>query len=792
MANEDRASRSEGPINRRNEIRRKLAPDRSWARSPAVVQTTAAAAIFAILAWVICDWSRQQSRWVEGQVLTTALLNRVDFQLENEALTRQQRDLARRNAARVYEVNRSYLESVRAAIEGLPQAVAGKGSIAEVGEPLVRTFELTDQSIELLQTHQDERGPTEAWKRATDRLLTAVSLRSPIITRDEFQKFATAAGREAVLEPAAEGPPRTAPVERAAIELPDGDTPSFRTRLITEAMEAGFPADVAPIVIRAITVDPQPTLRCDELATTGRADAAAAAVRPVFEAHPRGEVIGMPGDAITRDRLQRLEQERAQTLARTAGFDRWSNAVGLLGLCLLLAAALCVALAIFRPLLVQDLAKLSMLMAGILFLAMVTTMAATTFPRFAGLVSMSVTLFAASSVALLYDRRTAVVTAAAQASLLALALDEPLGFVLAALLTSAVYVALLRDVRHRTALVRATVLTACVAAGAVASVALVNTPLRGGGFGQILGAAALAALGTLMTGFLLVGVLPTMERVFGVVTGLTLAELRDPRQPLLRQLQEKAPGTWTHSLQVANIAEAAAESVGADGLLTYVGALYHDIGKMNKPEYFVENQAKGENRHDRLSPAMSLLVIIGHVKDGVELAAEYRLPKAIRHMIEAHHGTTLVEYFFHEAQRRATLGGEEAEDLDESAWRYPGPRPQTREAAVLLICDAVESATRTLLDPTPARIEQIVHTIVRRRLEDGQFDDCPLTFRELRTLEESISKSLASIYHGRVIYPSTAAGALAEDDDDHPGENPTEGPLNPRTQPTSGPRRAVA
>jgi len=762
MANEERASRPDGPVSRRSELRRKLAPGRAWVRSPFVVQTAAVATIFAILAWVICDWSRQQGRWVEGQLLTVPVLNRVDYQLENEALTRQQRELARRNAPRVYDVNRSYLESVRASIEGLPQAVAGKSSVADVGAPLVKLFSLTDGALARLQSHQDERGPTEAWKKATESFVAALSSRSPIITRDEFQRFATASAREIVVADAnPDQPPKTAPIGRAAIELPDADASSFRTRLFTEAVEVGFPADVAPIVVHALLSNPQPTIRCDEVATLARAEAAAVAVRPVLEARPRGEVIGMPGDSITYDRLQRLEQERTQSFARTPAFDRWANAVGLLGLCVLLAGAVCVALAIFRPGVLRDLSKLSMLLGGILLLTLLATLVAASFPRFTGLLAMSMALFAASSIALLFDRRTALVAAATQITLLSLALDEPLGFVLATFLTAATYVALLRDVRHRTALVRATLLTALVAAGAIACVALVRTPLRDGGFLQIIGAGGMAALGTLATGFLLVGILPTMERVFGVVTGLTLAELRDPRQPLLRQLQEKAPGTWTHSLQVANLAEAAAESIGADGLLNYVGALYHDIGKMNKPGYFVENQSRGENRHDRLTPAMSLLVIIGHVKDGVELAAEYRLPRAIRHMIEAHHGTTVVEYFYREAKRRAAKADEDADELDESAWRYPGPKPQTREAAILLVCDAVESATRTLAEPTPARIEQIVHSITRRRLDDGQFDECPLTFRELRIIEESVSKSLASIYHGRIIYPSTAEDAAA-------------------------------
>ncbi|MCX5690020.1 MAG: HDIG domain-containing protein, partial [Planctomycetota bacterium] len=269
---------------------------------------------------------------------------------------------------------------------------------------------------------------------------------------------------------------------------------------------------------------------------------------------------------------------------------------------------------------------------------------------------------------------------------------------------------------------------------------------------------------------------PMLEQLFNVTTGLTLMELRDPKQPLLRELQVRAPGTYTHSLNVASIAEAAAEAIGADSLLTYVGALYHDVGKMNKPEYFVENQVPGINKHDRLSPAMSLLIIVGHVKDGMELAREFRLPRNIQHFIEAHHGTTLVEFFFARAKLLAqkagagpTLPGREEEETepddvyipDEFEYRYPGPRPRSKECAILMIADAVESATRTLADPTPSRIESLVRTLANRRLMDGQFDDCELTLRELNLIVESISRTLASMFHARIAYPmATPAQAI--------------------------------
>jgi cyclic-di-AMP phosphodiesterase PgpH len=267
---------------------------------------------------------------------------------------------------------------------------------------------------------------------------------------------------------------------------------------------------------------------------------------------------------------------------------------------------------------------------------------------------------------------------------------------------------------------------------------------------------AFSAIGTSYgVAFLVLGILPSIEKLFDITTGMTLAELRDPKRPLLRQLQQRAPGTYNHSLQMANIAEAAAEAIGADSLLAYVGAMYHDIGKINKPDYFVENQSSGINKHDKLSPAMSLLVIIGHVKNGVELAREYGLPRPIIHFIESHHGTTLVEYFYHAARERAEMN-DEGSAVAEIEYRYPGPKPRSKEAAILMLADAVESATRAIAEPTPSRIENLVRKLGQKRLEDGQFDECDLTFKELTLIEDAMINRLLSIHHSRISYPSTA------------------------------------
>ena len=262
--------------------------------------------------------------------------------------------------------------------------------------------------------------------------------------------------------------------------------------------------------------------------------------------------------------------------------------------------------------------------------------------------------------------------------------------------------------------------------------------------------AGIAAAATFVVGIFIQAFLPIIEQAFGIATSMTLMDYSDANQPLLRKLAMDAPGTFSHSLLIGSIAETAAESIGANGLLCRVGAYYHDIGKTHKPAYFIENQMGSISRHDQLSPAMSQLVIAGHVKDGIEIAKEFGLPAVLRQFIETHHGTTLMEYFYHEAKKQQ---GEKQGSVSDSEFRYPGPKPRSKEAAIVMLADASESACRSLADHTPAKVETLVHQLAMKRLQDGQFDECDLTLRELSCIEAGLSKSLAAHHHGRIAYP---------------------------------------
>jgi putative nucleotidyltransferase with HDIG domain len=260
-------------------------------------------------------------------------------------------------------------------------------------------------------------------------------------------------------------------------------------------------------------------------------------------------------------------------------------------------------------------------------------------------------------------------------------------------------------------------------------------------------------LGGALAGVIATGFLPLIEMAFGFTTDIKLLELSSLDQPILKDLMVNAPGTYHHSVVVSNMVEATAESIHANPLLAKVSAYYHDIGKIKKPLYFVENQMRGENRHEKLAPSMSSLILISHVKDGVELAKQQRLGKEIIDTIEQHHGTGLIYYFYEKAKDQSGKKGGRSSPVEEQDFRYPGPRPQTKEVALVLLADAVEAASRTLVDPTPARIQGMVQKIMNGVFSDGQLDECELTLKDLNQIAKSFTKTLSGIFHGRIEYP---------------------------------------
>ena len=261
-----------------------------------------------------------------------------------------------------------------------------------------------------------------------------------------------------------------------------------------------------------------------------------------------------------------------------------------------------------------------------------------------------------------------------------------------------------------------------------------------------------AAIGGIFSGMLGGALAPVAEFLGGYTTDIKLLELSSLERPLLRELSLQAPGTWNHSMVVGQMCEMAAEAIHANPYLARVGAYYHDIGKIKKPAYFVENQIGRENRHDKLTPSMSALIIKAHVKDGIDMAEQVRLPQSITDFIAQHHGTSLIEYFYEKALKEAEHG----ELVDETHYRYPGPRPQTKEAGLLMLADAVEAASRTLTDPTPAKIQGLVQKIINKIFASGELGESNLTLKDLHKIAKSFTRVLSAIYHRRIEYSEPA------------------------------------
>jgi putative nucleotidyltransferase with HDIG domain len=785
-------SRSSTSSRRREELRRNLprpSPEFiEWFRRPEFAATVGITLAFAIAFALLSAWSRDVPRAFVGQIAIDSRVNPSQYETENQALTHSHREEARRTAPRYYVANGKYLSSLKAKIEGLPVATFEKRSIEDIDMELVDGFSLTEPALAELQRFGGAKVAAENWRTWTDRFIGSLWSDEPIVASQEYQLFMTTLerfvlppqaerssdkpGEAGETNPASATPPtavansnlpaaleiRGTKVDTAH-ELPPGIGPiqdDLRRALVRLARDAGFPESIAPVVAAAIVTDPRPTVGFDENRTKLAAEQAAASVPPEKEVHLRGEVIYTHGDRITTDQLARLVESDQKAEHARSWRETLASAIG--------SAALGVALAILillytvrhEPAVGTRPQRLAGVFALMFLSAACACVASAEFPLIAVPACSAACLLAALIICLAYGQRFAFFVSAVEAILLTVATDLPPTTALVLVLGCGTLVACLREVRHRATIVRAAGITAFVSGMGMVGLGVLETELAEGGLWQSLRDGAFGAIGSYAIGFLVLGMLPSIERAFAISTGLTLAELRDPRHPLLRQMQERAPGTYSHSLQVASLAEAAAEAIGADGLLAYAGALYHDIGKVNKPEYFVENQLGSANKHERLSPAMSLLVIVGHVKDGLELAKEYNLPRPLHHFIESHHGTTLVEYFFHRAKSEAERKGEDEDSVEEFDFRYPGPRPRTKEAAILMLCDASESATRALNEPTHNRIESLVRSLARRRLDDGQFDECPLTFAELKVVEDTIIKTLSAIHHQRIAYPSTS------------------------------------
>jgi cyclic-di-AMP phosphodiesterase PgpH len=490
-----------------------------------------------------------------------------------------------------------------------------------------------------------------------------------------------------------------------------------------------------------------------DLDSSDQAEAAdGGASNPALMPIARGRLLVPRGLPVQDRHLDVLAFEHRSYVASLEPEDHWNRGIALFLIFSLLTAVVVIYVARFQASLAQNLPMI----AGVCVLALMTVVLGSLLgqpPWHAELLPIT---FTAMVLTLAYNPQFALLMSFSLVLGLTVVQGTTVEHLLQGMGGLATAILLLRNVRTRTQLVQ----VATGAGLAYFAMTIATGLLTGQTCALMLSDAVRHFMWGSLAGFLLTGLLPVVERCFGIVTDISLLELADGSHPLLQELVRRAPGTYTHSMTVATLAEAAAEAIGANPLLVRVGSYFHDVGKMLKPQYFIENQA-GENRHNQLEPALSTLVIIGHVKDGLALAHQYNMPRPIVDFITQHHGTTLVEYFYREAMRLQESAGQGNADL-ESCFRYPGPRPQNRENGVLMLADAVESSSRTLSNPTPGSLQKLVHDLLMKRLLDGQFEESGLTLTELHRIESSLSKSLIALFHARIKYPDADAASYGK------------------------------
>lgn len=685
-----------------------------------------------------------------GEVPHRNVIAQVDFEQPDPAATNKARDEARRFAIGEYDQNPEPLVQLRGQL------------VSDIGKVLqAKTLEEVDPAV---------------WKQFQPPLAAGTPDPTPEEQQEQLKRFREAFASEGAMDAFSDKLEEVmAPFEQRGLlkELPPEAQANTEKLLVrTKGSEAfGAQVNVSDVRIKQAAAKLQQslneklpsvevaarafawlepklpeTLTLNSKATLAAQDEAAAKVPEVTKPFVRGkDLLAEAGKPLNEDSLKLLRLEHEAQLAERSASARLHRSAAALGMFVALYTLSAFYLYRRDRRVIDELLRLVALLA--LFVLCVSL--AKVVSQYAWGADVIPLLLFGMIIAIAYHQEMALLLTVCATLVVVISIGHGFTEALALAATVAGAILVLKQVRTRSRLLLVGFAAAAVGFFTTLGVGILDerswTALLTDGF--------TIALWSIIAGSLMTVMLPTVEKMFGVETDLSLIELGDPAHPLLQELIRRAPGTYNHSITVASLAEAAAESIGARGLLVRVGAYFHDIGKMLKPQYFIENQSKGDNRHDSLVPAMSTLVIIAHVKDGADLARQNRLPESIIDFIQQHHGTTLVEYFYRQANQKKVQEDPDGGVLDESSFRYPGPKPQTREAGVLMLADAVESASRVLKEPTASRIENLVHEISMKRLLDGQFDESGLTLEEVRKIGESLVKSLTAVYHGRVKYP---------------------------------------
>ena len=716
----------------------------------------------------------------KGVPATHPILARVDFEYNDRDVTRDVRELtALLRVPGQYDADARQTVGLREKLTQLVSEVAKADTLAKVPEASrtawgidAGTFDSVKKAI------GDQAGNLatvqEAISKATAALADPRSL--PIVREEDYQRAAARMGqiRDLRGKLPAGLPPDTVPVLEEPVAtltalLPDGEATIPLRSVITSTQTDSIQARIGPILEPILTpifgakgvlalsaaIAPQvgPTLVYDQPKTENARADVRKEVKPVPILRKANTTLVEAGKEITDADLKVLEQEQEARLAQLGWFRTLLAWVGAAVVLVVLIVLLAAYTARFQPRIARSFPRT--LMLALLCLVVVGGSKAIAQARGPAELYALLAAVGGMIVAVAYTETFALTLAAAMVVLIAIATRASLEWAIPAAAGSAVAILALGEINNRSKLMKVGALAGLTFFLTQSALAFWRLDYPDATLRQIWNnilEPSLIYFGIgLAAGIFMLAILPFIERMFGIVTNISLLELCNVNQPALKRLALEAPGTYTHSLLIGTLAEAASEAIGANALLARVGGYFHDIGKAARPHYFIENQAEIPGPHGQLPPEKSRDIIIAHAKDGVDMADRLALPYVIKQFIAEHHGTMLMEFFYREAQRLARVSG--GPPPAEPEYRYPGPKPHSLETAIVMLADAAEGATRSLTDHSAERVQATVHEMIMKRLLDGQLDRSGLTLSDLHKIEDTLTKTLLSVYHGRVSYP---------------------------------------
>jgi len=504
--------------------------------------------------------------------------------------------------------------------------------------------------------------------------------------------------------------------------------------IATAFNNSNFPKDIREIGMSIANVEVHPNTIYDKEGTELLIKEAIKNVKPVMI--KKDQIIVKEGEPLTTDQKALLES--LGLLDNTSNFD-WSLYLGLAALVCLVIMIQWYYLYKYHKIIFNDIKKLIMLN--------ILTIISILLARTLGIISLFVIPLACVPMlmAILINDEVSIALNILNCILISVAVNFNFEITILAVLNAIAGVMLLKKMQQRNDILYSSIYIAMINLMIYLSMGF----LLSNNIIDILKKAGMVYLASLIAGVLTIGFLPFFESFFDIVTTVKLLELSNPNHPLLKRLLLEAPGSYHHSVLVANLSEVAAEVVGANPVLARVASYYHDIGKIKRPYFFKENQLGNDNPHDKITPNLSTLIIISHVKDGLELAKEFKIPKVIQDVIGQHHGTTLVKYFYVTMKNSS----DNPDEIKEGDFRYQGPNPESKEAAIIMLADVVEAAVRSIQNPTKGKIEEMVNNLIKSRLNEGQLDNCDLTLKDLEKIRAAFLKVLSGIYHERIEYP---------------------------------------